>query len=115
MLALKTGESRKIPRIQPNRIGAAIYERRMIHWKKQQAFNLRKFAPPGCKRGGAAREFLPCHTPEAGDDSRPRNRKLRPEMLPAMSDFIGGGVAIAPGGIAWITSDEIGDEDARQP
>jgi hypothetical protein len=36
-------------------------------------------------------------------------------MVPAMSDFIGGRVAIASGQIARITSDQIGDENPFQP
>ena len=87
----------------------------MIHGEKQQSVNLGGFASSGFERDSTPGQFLPGETTEAGDDARPYKRKLGPQMLAALSDFIGGWIAIAAGGVARIASHEIGDEDALQP
>lgn len=64
-------------------------------------------APPG--------QFAPRDVAEARDHARLCDRKFRPQVIAAIGDFAGVGVAIAPQFVARVTAHQIGDEDAGEP
>lgn len=111
----RTREAAKIAPIAPYRVGAAVHVRGMVHGEQDHTVDLDGRGTGWGEGPSRSRQFAPRDVAKARDHARPCDRKFRPQVIAAIGDLAGVGVAIAPQFVARVTAHQVGDENAGEP